>query len=353
MMDRPTADLNPIPHSRPTLGEQEAQAVAAVIASGQVAQGAVVMEFEKAFAAYCGRRYAAAVASGTAALQLTLVALGVGPGDAVVAPSFVCSALLNAIAGAGATPLIADIQADSDNIDPTDVASRLTPRTKAIIAPHMFGLPVDMAGLQALGLPVIEDAAQALGASYGGRKVGSLGTASIFSFYATKVITTGEGGMVVSDCRKLIDTIKDLRAYDNKRAYKVRGNFKMTDMQAAMGLVQLRRLPGFLDRRREIAAAYDRGLKMLGLKPPCQTNDRIYYRYVAKHHKDVGSLIHKLADKGISCARPVCFPLHRLLRLHGFAMTKKAWRSSLSLPIYPSLGDNGVKAVMRALASVL
>jgi len=342
-----------IPHSRPTIGDQEAMAVSAVIASGRIAQDVMVERFEKSFAAFCGCRYAAAVSSGTAALHLTLKAMGIGPGAAVVAPRVVCSARLNAIAAAGATPLIADIRPDCYNIDPADVAGRLTPRTRAVIAPHMFGLPVDMNGLKGLGLPVIEDAAQALGAIYEGRKVGGLGTAAIFSFYATKVITTGEGGMVVSDCRKLIDAIKDLRAYDNKRAYIVRCNFKMTDMQAAMGLVQLRRLPEFLARRREIAEAYDQRLGSLGLKPPFKTNSRIYYRYVVMCPKGVKSVINQMAASGISCARPVFFPLHRLLGLRGFTGTEKAWRSSLSLPIYPCLDDDAVNAVAGALARSL
>jgi len=347
------AEAMAIPHSRPTLGQYQAGAVAAVIASGQVAQGAMVERFEKAFAAFCGRRYAAAVSSGTAALHLTLKALGIGPGDEVVAPSFVCSALLNAIGLVGASPLIADIQPWTYNIDPSDVARRLTSRTRAIIAPHMFGLPVDMDGIDALGLPLIEDGAQALGAGCRGRKVGGLGIASVFSFYATKVITTGEGGMVVSDSAKLIKTIKDLRDYDSRRVFKVRGNFKMTDMQAALGLVQLQRLPAFIARRRQIAQAYGRQLAVLGLTPPHDTEARIYYRYVVNIPRGLSALIRKMAAAGVSCARPVFCPLHRLLKRQGYEVTEKAWRSGLSLPIYPSLGEDGVAAVVNALSASL
>jgi len=342
-----------IPHSMPTLGKAEAEAVAAVIASGQIAQGPVVQRFEKAFAAFCGSTYAAAIGSGTVALQLSLRALGVEPGNDVIVPSFVCAAILNAVAGIGATPVLADIDPATYNIDPVDVARRMTGRTRAIIAPHMFGLPADMKKLLRLGVPVIEDGAQALGASLDGRMVGSMGTAGVFSFYATKVITTGEGGMVVSGSRRLIDAVKDIRSYDRKRSFKVRGNWKMTDMQAAMGLVQLQRLPGFVARRREIARSYDLALRRVGLTPPEETNGRIYYRYIVNSPKRVAAVIRHMKSLNVVCARPVFRPLHRLLHLEGYAMTEKAWRSGLSLPIYPCLSDEGVKTVAHALSESL
>ncbi|MEW6670470.1 MAG: DegT/DnrJ/EryC1/StrS family aminotransferase [Thermodesulfobacteriota bacterium] len=326
-----------IPHSRPTLGPEEVRRVSAVIRSGRLAPGELLQSFEQKFAGGMGGGYAAGVSSGTAALHLVLIAMGIGPGDEVVMPSYVCTALLNAVAYVGASPVLADIDPVTFNIDPADAERRLTRRSRALIVPHMFGLPADMQRLTRLNVPIIEDCAQAVGSTCSGKPVGTFGRASIFSFYATKVITTGEGGMVVSGSKEIIGRIKDLRSYDEKREYKTRYNYKMTDMQAALGLEQLKRLGAFIRSRRRIARHYDDFLKHLNITLPPAEPGRIYYRYVVGLESDSTELIENLQENGIMCAKPVYRPLHRCLKQKGFTNTDKAWRNSISLPIYPGL----------------
>ena len=342
-----------IPHSRPTIGTEEAQEAARVIESGQLAQGMEVEQFEEEFARRIGVRHATAVSSGTAALHLALLSMEIGPGDEVIIPSYVCAALLNAVHHAGAEPVLADIDPVTYNLDPGDVRARLTARTKAVIAPHLFGLPADLDGLLSLGVPIIEDCAQSVGGMWQGEAVGSFGDAAVFSFYATKVLTTGEGGMIVSDSQGLIDRARDLRAYDELDAYRSRYNYKMTDIQAAMGRVQLGRLSGLIGRRREIAAAYREALDGYGYQLPPAVPEHIYYRYVIGLRMDVGHLIERAYKEGIKCARPVFAPLHRLLGLAGYPWTEAAWRRSLSVPIYPSLSDAETNRVIDVMKAIL
>jgi perosamine synthetase len=245
-----------IPHSRPTLGDEEARAVTEVIQSGHIAEGEVVARFEKAFAGKMGVQDAVTVSSGTAALHLALLAMGIGPEHEVIIPSYVCSALLHAVQYVGAQPVPAEIDPLTYNIDPDDVKKRITTRTKAVIVPHMFGLAADLERLLKLDVPIIEDCAQAVGGTYHQKPLGTFGDAAIFSFYATKMIATGEGGMVTSKSPKIIARVRDLKTYDGKAADRVRYNYKLTDVQAALGEVQLARLDDFIEQRRKIAWRY-------------------------------------------------------------------------------------------------
>ena len=331
--------MKTIPHSRPTLGEEEIRAAAEVIASGQLAQASKVAAFEKAVCARLGAPAAVAVSSGTAALHLSLLALGVGPGDEVILPSYVCSALLNVVNYIGASPVLTDIDPDTLNIDPRDAHRKKTARTRAVIVPHLFGLPADLASLGKLDVPIIEDCAQALGAAYHRRPVGTFGDTAVFSFYATKMIATGEGGMVVCRSAALADKIRNLRAYDRRDRYQVGFNYKMTDMQAAIGLVQLRRLDTFLQRRKAIARRYRQVLAPLSFRLPPSDPGHIYYRFVMGMQGDASGWIEQLAAKGIHCDRPVFMPLHRYLGFDGYPETETARRRCLSIPIYPSLTD--------------
>ena len=327
-----------IPHSLPTLGSEEAKGLREVLASGRIATGEEVERFEQAMASYLGLNGAVAVASGTAALHLSLLAVGVKEGDEVICPSFTCSALLNAVHHCRATPRLVDVSEETMNISVAATRKALTKRTAAIIIPHMFGNPVeDIGGFLALGPPLIEDCAQSLGSTYQGRITGTRGAAAIFSFYATKVITTGQGGMVVSRNKKLLERVRDLRQYDKKEDYKVRYNFCMTDLQARMGRIQLGKLPAFLKMREQRARWYDRHLKGLkGVMVPRKGG--IYYRYIVRI--PAGKLdraIGHLHQEGIEAQRPVFHPLHRYLGLDGFAATERAFAEALSLPIYPRL----------------
>ena len=271
----------------------------------------------------------------------------------MIFPSYVCSALLNAVRYVKATPVLAEADPRTHNIDPVDVKKRLSSTTKAIVVPHLFGLPADLAELTSFGIPVIEDCAQAVGARYNGRKVGAFGHAAILSFYATKVMTTGEGGMVVSNNRDLLDRIRDLREYDQKKSSAVRYNYKMTDMQAAMGLCQLEQLPNFIRRRKKIAQEYYSAFEKLPVELPLRDEGHIYYRYIIGLKEDVKPKIDALEGKGIMCAMPVYMPIHRYLKQGGYPVTEKIWKGSLSIPIYPSLKDEEISRVTHEVSNLL
>jgi perosamine synthetase len=343
-----------IPHSRPTIDQEEIDAVTAVLESGQLVQGEQVLHFEQSLAALIGVGGAVAVSSGTAALHLALLALRVGEGDEVVLPSFVCPALLNAIRHVRAVPVLADIDRKTLNIDVQDLKRRLTGKTKAIICPHMFGLPADIREIVALGVPVIEDCAQSLGSRYEGASAGSFGVLSVFSFYATKVICTGEGGMVASRERQLLETIRDQRDYDEKADDRLRYNYKLTDLQAAMGLIQLGKLPALIGRRRSIARRYDEVLRERGLSVPACLPDRehIYYRYILRTEL-ASELLAAGGEVGIAYRRPVFKPLHHYLGMTGYPETEAAFHRTVSLPLYPLLSDAEVETILHHVQSIL
>ncbi len=347
-----TEPLIPIPHSKPLLGAEEAQAVAAVIASGHVAEGPETAAFERELAGRMGCDHAVAVSSGTAALHLALAALGVGAGDEVIVPSFVCTALFHAVAAVGAVPVPADIDPATLNLDPADARRRLSPRTRALVLPHLFGRVADPAPFLGLGVPLVEDCAHALGARVTGRPAGSFGHAAVTSSYATKLIATGEGGAVATSSGQLAAAVRDLKQYDRRPLDRARHNFKFTDLQAAVGRVQLRRLEAFIRRRREIAARY-----RSALGPPLgsdgEPGERIYFRYVVDAGSDAEAFIRRAGRAGIACERPVHTPLHRLMGLGGFPVTEEIWRRSVSIPIYPALTDAEVERVIDVTAAML
>ncbi|RPH52849.1 MAG: DegT/DnrJ/EryC1/StrS aminotransferase family protein [Desulfobacteraceae bacterium] len=343
-----------IPHSRPSIDQEEIAAVVSVLQSGRIAQGEQVLSFEKALASMIGVAGAVAVNSGTAALHLALLALGIGENDEVVIPSFVCPALLNSIRYVRAVPVPADINPETFNMDVPDIRKRLTGKTKAIIIPHIFGLPADIREIVSLGVPVVEDCAQSLGSSYDGLPTGSFGALSVFSFYATKVICTGEGGMIASGDSQLLQKIRDLRDYDEKDDSRLRYNYKLTDLQAAMGLTQLRKLPVLIGRRRAIAGRYNEFFREHLLPVPVSPSDRehIYYRYIIRT-RHLSKLLDAGRDAGIAYRRPVFKPLHHYLGMTGYPKTDEAFLGTVSIPIYPSLRDTEVKTVLNHLQSIL
>jgi dTDP-4-amino-4,6-dideoxygalactose transaminase len=275
--------------------------------------------------------------------------MGVGSGDEVIIPSFVCSALLNAVNYTGATPVLAEIDPDTCNMDASDVQRQINNRTKAIIVPHLFGLAADMKHFQTFDVPIIEDCAQSVGAQYGKRPVGSFGEAAIFSFYTTKVITTAEGGMVATNSRDIANRVKDLKNYDQRDEYKVRFNYKMSDIQAALGLVQLDRLDSIIQRRREIAGEYSNAFGDLNLLLPPNDAGHIYFRYVIGVQMDATLWIQSLSRMGVTCARPVHLPLHRYLKQKGYPKTDRVWQQTISIPIYPTLSDDEIRRVIDSV----
>jgi dTDP-4-amino-4,6-dideoxygalactose transaminase len=339
-----------ITHSKLVLEEESLARAMDVLRSGQVAQEGIVKSFEEDAAAFVGVSYGVAVSSGTAALHLSLLSLGVGEGSEVILPSYVCTALLNAVQYVRATPMLADIDPATYNITVEHVRNAITDRTKALIVPHMFGLPADIDAIVSLGIPVIEDCAHSVGARVKGKCTGSFGRLSIVSFYATKMLGAGEGGMVFTDDCGLAETVSDLRAYDEKETYVVRYNYKMTDLQAAVLGVQLKNLPRFIERRREIAAIYHRRLEGLGVSAPAAPEERghIYYRYIVGV-QDPGEFISHMRERGIECKRPVFKPLHRYLDLPGYPCSEEAWKRTVSIPIYPSLRSEEIDHIQYGL----
>ena len=342
-----------IPHSRPSLDDEEILALKKVLTSGQLAQGPQIENFEEDLGSFHGLLPGVATSSGTAALHLALLSLGVGPGDEVLLPSYVCSAPLHAVYHSGATPILVDVDPTNGNIDPEDLTRRLTSKSKAIIVIHLFGLPTDVREISALGVPVIEDCAQALGAELASRKVGTFGRVAICSFYATKIITTGEGGMLLSSDPDLLARARDRRDYDKKEDLNPRFNYKMTDLQAALGRSQFQKLERFLGQREELARVYNEQLAALPCTLPPSQEGRIYYRYVVSVQEDITELTEKLLKMGIEVARPVYRPLHLYLNLKGYSGAEMAWESHLSLPIHPSLTSDDVHRVCYALQKAL
>jgi len=260
-----------IPVAAPLLGEREEAYVLEALRSGWVSSlGPFLDRFEAAFASYVGARHAISVCNGTVALHVLLHAMGIGRGDEVIVPDLTFAASGHAVLQVGATPVLADVDEDTGNLSPVAVERAISPRTRAIMAVHLYGHPADMDPLATLardaGAALLEDAAEAHGAEYGGKRVGSIGRAGTFSFYGNKLMTTGEGGMVVTDDDALAERVRFLKDHGMSPARRyfhteLAFNYRMTNLQAALGLAQLERLEDFIARRRAIYARYADGLR--------------------------------------------------------------------------------------------
>ena len=302
---------------------------------------------------------AAAVSSGTTALELALRALALASGDEVIVPTYACDALHHAVVRAGACPVLADVDPHTQALAPDDARRRLTPRTRAIVLVHPFGRAVALGPLLALGVPVIEDCAQALGAVVDGHPAGARGVAAVCSFYATKLITTGEGG-VVAGAPDLVARVCAAREYDEHEDLAPRGNAKLTDLQAALGRSQLARLDTFIARRRAIAARYRARLGGTRcVMPEDAGNAHVYHRFIVEVDRPLDAVIAALDARGIAARRPVFRPLHKALGAEsaadgagGYPEAERLWARSLSLPCYPSLDDEDVDLVARAVGEV-
>ena len=343
-----------IPHSRPTIDKEDVEAVSQTLISGNIAQGERVKEFENKVARFIGVKHAVACSSGTAALHLALLSLEPKNKDEIIIPSYVCSSPYFATVHAGAKPKIADIDSGSFNINANTAKKHLSTKTKAIIAPHMFGNPVELDELIDLGVPVIEDCAQSLGAEYKKRRAGSLGDLSVFSFYATKMITTGEGGMVLTNSKEHFSRIVEARDYDKKPLTPPKYNYKMTDLQAALGISQLKKLHDFIDQRRHIASYYTSQFSKHVISTPTEhPNEKsVYYRYVITVNR-ANQIRKRAREKGIICEKPVAKPLHHSLRRFKCPTTDYVYRHALSVPLYPSLSQKEIENVADNLTSIL
>ncbi len=343
-----------IPHNRPSFDEKELAAATAVIRSRQLVQGARVRLLEKKLAQQMQKNYCIAVSSGTMALTLALLGLNIGPGDEVLIPSYTCSALWHAVKSVDATPVFVDIENYSYNLDPDQVRENITARTKAVIFPHMFGQPGQITALSALCIPLIEDVAQAIGATLLQKPVGAYGDISITSFYATKMIGAGEGGAVLTDSQSIAARIRDLRQYDEQDSLRLRFNAKMTDITANIALTQLNKLPHFMQRRQEIIAEYNPILKDRLLIPKVSADSKPnYFRCIAGFLGDPDTLMNQAQQKGITLRRPIFKPLHLYYEGTRLKNTERAWQSQVSIPLYPDLTRGEIDRIKNYLQKIV
>lgn len=350
--------------ANPIFGDREIDAVTRVLESGMVADGPEVRKFESAFADYCGASHAVATSNGTTALHAALEALGIGRGDRVVTTplSFVASA--NTIRLAGAEPVFADIDPATYNLDPEAVRETLTTTdVDAILAVHLYGLPAALEPLRAIAdendIPLIEDAAQAHGATYNGAPVGTVGDAAAFSFYPTKNMTTGEGGMILTEHEAVADRaasfINHGRGTDGGYAHeRVGHNFRMTSLAAAIGRVQLEKLPGWVASRRENASHLTNGLQSVtGIETPTEPDHarHAYHQYTIRTD-DRDRLREQLAASDISSGVYYPTPIHQLKAYEGVEtaapVAETAAEEVLSLPVHPSLREADVEKIIAA-----
>lgn len=373
--------------SPPTIGEDEIAEVVDTLRSGWITTGPKTRRFEADFAAYTGAGQAVAVNSCTAAMHLTLVAWELGPGDEVITTPYTFCSTVNVILHTGAQPVLVDVQPDDLTIDPELVAAAVTPRTRAILPVHFAGQPCRMDALLAIararGLRVLEDAAHAVGATYQGQPIGGLGDATAFSFYATKNLTTGEGGMLTTDDADLAERVRLLATHgmsrDAWRRYSAEGSWfyevvapgfkhNMTDIQAALGLHQLTRLPGFLERRAAIVRAYAEGLgdlEALDLPTARPEVGHAWHLYVIRlrpgalritraqaieelHRRNIGTSVHFIP-----------LNLHPYYQRHlgwapgQFPVAEAAYAGAISLPLHAGLTDADVADTIEAMRDVV
>lgn len=363
--------------ARPQVGEAEIAEIREVLASGWLTQGPKVAEFEAMVAERVGVLHAMAVTSATTALQLSLAALGVGPGDEVLVPDFTFPATANVVVQQRAQPVLVDIDPATFAMDPADLAAKITARSRAIIPVHPFGLPADMGPIMQLaeehGLAVIEDAACALGAEYVGRSAGSIGLAGCFSFHPRKSITTGEGGMITTSDDAFADRVGLLRNHGGARSHgrylfeEAGFNYRLSDILAAVGVAQMRKLDLMLEARRRAAAWYDGALDsagLAGLQRPRVPDGRLhtYQSYVVMLDPQIDrdGVIASLAAAGIETTLGT-YALHAqpfFARTYGFGPgdlpnSFRAFTSTLALPLHPGIGLDEVEFVVAQLTSTL
>ena len=357
-----------IPISRPDIGQAEEEAVLEVLRSGMLAMGRKALAFEEAWAAYCGVRHAVLMSNGTVAQEAVLHALGIGPGDEVITVSFSFNATVSVILRAGATPVFVDVREDDFCMDPAQVEAAITPRTKAIMPVHLYGLMADMAPLveiaQRHGLIIIEDAAQAHGAAYHGKRAGQFGPA-MFSLYATKNLMTGEGGFATTDDDGVADRMRLFRNHGMRVRYhheELGTNYKPTDLAAAIGLAQLGRLDERTDRRRHNAAYLAAQLGGDYLVPTVpEGRDHVWHQFVMRFPGERQAVIDGLTERGVGTLIYYPIPIHRQAYLQAYMpgaadldlpVTNSLSEEVLAIPVHPMLSDEDLATIVGAVRAV-
>lgn len=349
-----------IPISKPFIGAEERQNVLDVLESGYLVQGPRTAELERRFAELCGTQHAIATSSGTTALHLALLAHDIGPGDEVITTPFTFIASANSILFTGATPVFADIDEATFNLDPECVRAVVTPRTRAIMPVHLYGQVADMDALQAIadehGLVIIEDACQAVGATYRGRKAGSFGTGA-FSLYATKNVMSVEGGMITTDDGQLAEKCRLLRNHGMARRYhyEMMGfNFRMTDLHAAIGLAQVERTGLFTEKRRANARLFNERITSVVTPMEAAGREHVWHQYTVRViHRDRDQAMAQLNEAGIGTGIFYPIPAHQHAYIRKIAgdvslpVSERVAREVVSLPVHPQLSEVELETIVR------
>jgi len=362
-----------IPVAEPVLGQRELDYVTDCIKTGWVSsQGKYVMEFERRMADYCGVRHAISASNGTAALHLALLALDVGPGDEVIVPDMTFIASANTVTYTGATPVLVDVDRETWTMDIDTLAERLTDNTRAIMPVHLFGIPARMDRImeiaEAAGVAVVEDAAEAHGATFKGRKAGSIGDLGCFSFFGNKIITTGEGGMITTDSDELAGKVRLLRDHGmsgrERYFHPVLGyNYRLTNVQAAIGVAQMEKIELILERKREISSLYKEllgGNELFTMPPEPGYGTVVYWMFAVLLSASCGKTTGQVADllsKTNVETRPFFVPIHRQPIYEGAAggpwpISDELYERGLCLPSSANLKDADVRRICDRLASV-
>src|SRR5438309_9387304 len=361
-----------IPIARPILGDEEVAAVKEVLASGMLAQGPKVKAFEAAFAKDVGRKHGIAVANGTEALHIALLAHGIGAGAEVLIPPLTFFATASTVLLCAAQPAFVDVDRNLYNMDPAKVAASFTRKPAAIMPVHLYGQTAEMDSIleaaNERGIPVIEDAAQAHCAEYHGKKAGNLGDTACFSFYATKNMTTGEGGMIVTDRDDIAEKARLLRDHGQVSKYQhtVLGyNYRMTEIAAAIGLVQLKKLDGWVKQRRANASALTKGLDGIeGLVPPSEGNWMVhsYYQYIVRREDSFpisrDEIVRLLTEDGVGSRPSYPMPLYqqkalRDLRIRGRCpVAEDVVPRLFELPVHPGVGPAEIERILAAVERI-
>ncbi|UTB33642.1 MAG: DegT/DnrJ/EryC1/StrS aminotransferase family protein [Methanobacterium sp. ERen5] len=357
---------NMIPIAKPIIADEEIEEVVNVLKSGFIAQGPKVAEFEAKFADFIGVTQAAASSSGTTALHLALLAAGVGPGDEVITTPFTFAATGNSVLYVGAKPVFVDINRDTYNLDPEKIEEAITEKTKVIMPVHLYGQPADMDPINKIakdnGLTVIEDAAQAHGSVYKGKKAGSIGDMGCFSFYPTKNMTTSEGGMVTTNNSELAEMVRILRAHGESERYThvtLGYNFRMTDIAAAIGVVQLKKLEKFNEQRIKNAKYLSEKIDGIdGIKPPYVAPDvkHVFHQYTIRVDKSKRDELKEFLNEngvGTGIHYPKAIYQQKLYKELGFTAScpeaESASLEVLSLPVHPSLETEDLDTIISVL----
>ena len=355
-----------IPIARPQIGEAEKTAVLEVLDSGMLVQGPRVKRLEERFAEVCGTRYAVATSSGTTALHIALLAHDIGPGDEVVTTPFTFIATVNPILFVGAKPVFVDIEEETFNINPALIEAAVTPRTRAIMPVHLYGYPCDMDAVMKIArrhnLVVIEDAAQAVSATYKGRATGSFGT-GCFSLYATKNVTAGEGGMITTGDETLAERCRLLRSHGMRRRYYYESlgyNFRMSDLHAAIGLAQMDRLEDFTAKRRANAAYLSAHIESVVTPRVREGYEHVWHQYTVRVDggRDRDAAVRQLNEAGVGTGIFYPVPAHQhdyvrdVVGYVSLPVTERLAQEVLSLPVHPGLSQTDLETIVAEVNNV-